>query len=87
VDSDRGPEHIVLERLLGAGSVEAALGVVLTLEHAWVPGRAERRRLPATLEWARGLLYQRDRFQAFAPGKLAERVRTRSPEGPSFPSP
>ena len=69
VDSDRGPEHIVLERLIGSGSAESALGHVLVLEHAWVPGRAERRHLPATLEWARGLLFQRDRYQSFAPGK------------------
>jgi hypothetical protein len=52
-----------------------------------VPGRAERRRLPATLEWARGLLYQRDRFQAFAPGRLVDAVRARQPEGPTFPPP
>lgn len=70
VDSDRGPEHVVLERMQGAGSAEAALRSILALEHAWVPGRAERRHLPATLEWARGLLYQRERFQAFAPGRL-----------------
>ncbi|HXP90193.1 MAG TPA: hypothetical protein VN931_04590 [Fibrobacteria bacterium] len=87
VDSDRGPEHIVLDRLKGTGPIEAALQVVLALEHAWVPGRAERRRLPATLEWARGLLYQRDRFQAFAPGKLVEGVPTQMPERPTFPSP
>jgi hypothetical protein len=67
VDSERGPEHLVLERLFGNGSAESALQLVLTLEHAWVPGRAERRALPATLEWARGLLYQKDRFQSFLP--------------------
>lgn len=70
VDSDQGPEHIALERLQGTESAEAALQLILTLEHAWVPGRAERRHLPATLEWARGLLYQRERFQGFAPGRL-----------------
>jgi hypothetical protein len=70
VESDRGPEHISLERLQGEGSAESALAHVLVLEHAWVPGRAERRHLPATLEWARGLLYQRERYQSFAPGRL-----------------
>lgn len=67
VDSDLGPEHVSLERLQGGGSPLAALQLVLTLEHAWVPGRAERRHLPATLEWARGLLFQRERFQALVP--------------------
>jgi hypothetical protein len=70
VESDRGSEHIMLERLQGTESAEAVLQLILTLEHAWVPGRAERRHLPATLEWARGLLYQRERFQGFAPGRL-----------------
>jgi hypothetical protein len=70
VESDQGPEHLVVERIQGTESAEAALQRILTLEYAWVPGRAERRHLPATLEWARGLLYQRERFQSFAPGKL-----------------
>ena len=56
--------------IIRSGGIEA-LETIETLEHAWVPGRAERRNLPATLEWARGLLFQRDRFQAFAPGRLA----------------
>ncbi len=69
VDSENGPRFLYLERLRGTQSPRAALETIEILEHAWVPGRAERRLLPATLEWARGLLFQRDRFQAYAPGR------------------
>jgi len=71
VASEAGIRYFYLERLSGNQSPREALETIETLEHAWVPGRAERRNLPATLEWARGLLFQRDRFQAFAPGRLA----------------
>jgi len=71
LDSETGTRFLYIERLRGTQSPLDALEGITALEHAWVPGRAERRLLPATLEWARGLLFQRDRFQAFAPGRLA----------------
>jgi hypothetical protein len=70
LDSETGTRFLYIERLRGVRSPLDALEAIIALEHAWVPGRAERRLLPATLEWARGLLFQRDRFQAFAPGRL-----------------
>ncbi|HNY29925.1 MAG TPA: hypothetical protein PKO15_03470 [Fibrobacteria bacterium] len=70
VSGAHGEEHVSLERLSGTAPVDAVLSHALALEYAWVPGRSERRRLPATLEWARGLLYQKDRFGAFAPGRF-----------------
>ena len=71
LDSELGPRYLCLERLRGTLSPLEMLARIQALEYAWVPGRAERRAHPATLEWARGLLFQRDRFQAFAPGRLA----------------
>ncbi|MBK9577153.1 MAG: hypothetical protein IPO40_08770 [Fibrobacteres bacterium] len=70
VSGAHGTDHVSLERLTGTAPVDAVLAHALALEYAWVPGRSERRRLPATLEWARGLLYQKDRFGAFAPGRF-----------------
>lgn len=70
LESETGVRFLYIERLRGTQSPLNALEGITALEHAWVPGRAERRLLPATLEWARGLLFQRDRFQAFAPGRL-----------------
>ncbi|MBK8803714.1 MAG: hypothetical protein IPN71_17025 [Fibrobacteres bacterium] len=70
VSGAHGTDHVSLERLTGTAPVDSVLAHALALEYAWVPGRSERRRLPATLEWARGLLYQKDRFGAFAPGRF-----------------
>lgn len=70
--SENGARFLCLERLHGDQAPQAALAIVEALEHAWVPGRAERKTLPATLEWARGLLFQHERFKVFAPGRLAK---------------
>lgn len=74
IGSEAGTRFLYIERLRGTQSPREALECIEALEYAWVPGRAERRLLPATLEWARGLLFQRDRFQAFAPGRLPSGV-------------
>lgn len=73
VPGQQGPDHVSMERLTGQAPVNAVLSHALGLEYAWIPGRSERRRLPATLEWARGLLYQKERFGGFAPGRFSSR--------------
>jgi len=58
-------------RMLGVDVVQGdltpaeILSTSLALEHAWAPGRVEPRLSPGPLEWARGLLFQRARFEAF----------------------
>ncbi len=60
-----GLRMLGLESVRGEVNLPQTLGTVLALEHAWAPGRVEQRLSPAPLEWARGLLFQRSRFEAF----------------------
>ncbi len=76
VERPDGIRPLALERLAGQDDPLRALEEILVLEFAWSPGRAERRHGPATLEWARGLLFQKDRYQPLAqPGASKEKNR------------
>lgn len=73
VDRDDGIRPLALDLLAGKDDPLAALEECLVLEFAWTPGRAERRHGPASLEWARGLLFQKERYQPLAqPGRNRE---------------
>jgi hypothetical protein len=60
-----GLRMLGVEVLYGSITPQEALATVLALEHAWAPGRVEPRQSPGPLEWARGLLFQKSRFEAF----------------------
>lgn len=73
VEREDGIRPLAMELLAGKDDALSALEEVLVLEFAWTPGRAERRHGPASLEWARGLLFQKDRYQPLAhPGRQRE---------------
>lgn len=60
-----GLRMLGVEVLQGDLDPQDALASVLALEHAWAPGRVEPRLSPGPLEWARGLLFQKSRFENF----------------------
>lgn len=64
-----GARMMGIERLQGDLTPVEILSTCLALEHAWAPGRVEPRLSPGPLEWARGLLFQRGRFEAFLGGQ------------------
>jgi len=66
VEREDGIRPLALDLLAGHDDPLRALEEILVLEFAWTPGRAERRHSPASLEWARGLLFQKDRYQPLA---------------------
>lgn len=72
VERDDGIRPLALDLLSGSDDPLRALEEVLVMEFAWTPGRAERRHSPASLEWARGLLFQKDRYQPLAQGRKAD---------------
>jgi len=73
VEREDGIRPIALELLSGHDDPLRALEEILVLEFAWTPGRAERRHAPASLEWARGLLFQRERYQSLAQSDREDR--------------
>ncbi|MCB9497490.1 MAG: hypothetical protein H6686_11445 [Fibrobacteria bacterium] len=76
IEREDGIRPLALERLAGKDDPLVALEEILVLEFAWTPGRAERRHAPATLEWARGLLFQKERYLPLAqPGQNREKKR------------
>ncbi|MEN9354708.1 MAG: hypothetical protein RL318_2033, partial [Fibrobacterota bacterium] len=60
-----GARMLGVEVVQGELTPAEILSTSLALEHAWAPGRVEPRLSPGPLEWARGLLFQRARFEAF----------------------
>lgn len=66
VEREDGIRPLGMDLLAGSDDPLQALEEVLVMEFAWTPGRAERRNNPASLEWARGLLFQKERYQPLA---------------------
>ena len=66
VEREDGIRPLGMDLLAGEDDPLRAFEEALVLEYAWTPGRAERRHGPASLEWARGLLFQKDRYQPLA---------------------
>ena len=66
VEREDGFRPMALDLVAGEDDPLRAFEESLVLEYAWTPGRAERRHGPASLEWARGLLFQKDRYQPLA---------------------
>jgi hypothetical protein len=60
-----GLRMLGIEAVRGELDLAAVLSTALALEHAWAPGRVEQRLSPGPLEWSRGLLFQKSRFEAF----------------------
>jgi len=73
VEREDGIRPLALDRIAGHDDPLRAFEEILVSEFAWTPGRAERRHSPASLEWARGLLFQKERYQPLAQaGKARE---------------
>jgi len=60
-----GLRMLGVETVHGEVDLPSVLATTLALEHAWAPGRVEQRLSPGPLEWSRGLLFQKSRFEAF----------------------
>lgn len=76
VEREDGIRPLALERVSGQDDPLRALEEILVSEFAWTPGRAERRHGPASLEWARGLLFQKERYQPLAQAGKAPGEKT-----------